>query len=48
MPKWYGESALSPDNLIPAGQQWKILWSRFKHWADNNQNTYCIYKCNMI
>jgi len=34
MPKWYGESALSPDNLIPPEQQWKIQWARFKRWYE--------------
>ncbi len=32
MPKWYGGSALNPDEIIPAKDQWQSQWSRFQRW----------------
>jgi len=34
MPKWYGGSALNPDELLPQDHQWKIQWSRLVRWHD--------------
>jgi hypothetical protein len=32
MPKWYGESSLNPDLLIPKSEQWLDQWHRLCRW----------------
>jgi hypothetical protein len=32
MPKWYGGSALNPDELVAPGEQWHSQWERTVRW----------------
>ena len=38
MPKWYGGSALNPDDLIQKQDQWKIQWNRVCRWFNRTQS----------
>jgi hypothetical protein len=37
MPKWYGGSALNPDELIPPEEQWKLQWQRVIRWFQQSR-----------
>jgi hypothetical protein len=38
MPKWFGGSALNPDETVKPGNQWMVQLSRVKRWYDRVQS----------
>src|SRR5258706_4558424 len=34
MPKWYGGSALNPDESVASGEQWRAQWEMTLLWFD--------------
>jgi hypothetical protein len=39
MPKWFGGSALNPDETVKPGNQWMVQLSRVKRWYDRVQSS---------
>lgn len=36
MPRWFGGSALNPDEIIPADKQWQIQWERVRRYFERS------------